>query len=104
MALIHKSREPGGPVVACLLFVLLAFPARGGEIADIDRAEQLGWSDPEAALELIQIIQPSVQSDEELVELLTVRGILRIDKRQDQEAKEIAEQLASMGQRGLVAA
>jgi diguanylate cyclase (GGDEF)-like protein len=104
MALIHKSREPGGPFVACLLLVLLAFPARGGEIADIDRAEQLGWSDPEAALELIQKIQPSVQSDEELVELLTVRGILRIDKRQDQEAKEIAEQLASMGKRGLVAA
>ena len=45
-----------------------------------------------------------MQSDEALVKLLTVRGILRIDKRQDQQAEEIAKQLESMGKRGNVAA
>jgi diguanylate cyclase (GGDEF)-like protein len=105
MALFPNSRELGRSLIGGLLLVLLAaFPAHGGEIEDIDRAEQLGWTDPEAALELIQKIQPSVQNDEELVELLTVRGILRIDKRQDQEAQEISGQLEAMGKRGLVAA
>jgi diguanylate cyclase (GGDEF)-like protein len=104
MALLQYPRELARPLVAGLLLVLAAFPARGDELADIDRAEQIGWTDPEAALELIREIQPSVQSDEELVELLTVRGILRIDKRQDQEAEEIAKQLESMGKRGNTAA
>src|SRR5690349_14313270 len=104
MSRIRKSRDPGRSFVASLLLAVFAFSAHGGELLDIDRAEQIGWTDPEAALELIQKIQPSVQSDEELVELLTVRGILRIDKRQDQEAQEIAGQLEAMGKRGLVAA
>ena len=70
MALFRNSRAPGRPVIAGLVLILcVAFPAHGGELADIDRAEQIGWTDPEAALELIQKIQPSVQSDEELVEL-----------------------------------
>jgi len=97
--------KQGRPLIAGLLFVMLvAFPVHGGELVAIDHAEQVGWTDPEAALALIQKIQPSVQNDEDLVELLTVRGILRIDKRQDQEAEEIAKQLESMGKRGLVAA
>lgn len=83
-----------------LLACLAAAPVRASELADIDRAEQVGWTDPETALELLQAIQPSVQRDEDLVQLLTVRGMLLIDTRRDHEAEDIIQQLQAMGKRG----
>ncbi len=87
--------------VGLLLAWLAAPPVRAGELADIDHAEQVGWTDPESALDLLQKIQPSVQGDEDLVQLLTVRGMLLVDKRLDHDAGEIVRQLQSMGKRGL---
>ena len=90
--------------VGLLLAWLTAPSVRAGELSEIDRAEQIGWTDPETALDLLQKIQPSVQHDEDLVQLLTVRGMLLVDTRQDHDAEEIIRQLQGMGKRGLAGA
>ena len=66
-------------------------------VADIDRAEQIGWSDPQAALQRLDKLQPQAQSNADLVQLLTVRGLAYADIRQDGDAQALIARLHAMG-------
>lgn len=100
---LMKKRLPW--LLAGLLCLALVAPrVHAAESDDIDRAEVLGWTDPDAALELLERVEPSVQTDAQLTELLTVRGMAYADKHQDVQAKRVIERLDSMGGRGLASA
>lgn len=88
---------------ALLLLSFAAVSAQTG-VDDIDRAEVAGWADADAGLAMLERAQPLIQSDEAMVQLLTVRGMLFVDKRQDRDARQIAQRLEAMGDRGLAAA
>jgi diguanylate cyclase (GGDEF)-like protein len=83
-------------LVSC--HVLWAAPAHGQSAVDteIDRAEVMGWSDPDAALKLLDRAQTSVRQDDTLIRLLTVRGLLFVDNREDVGARAIIDRLRSM--------
>jgi diguanylate cyclase (GGDEF)-like protein len=70
----------------------------------IDHAEQLGWVDPQAALSQLSDLPSAPRTDASLVELLTVRGLLYVDNRQDGDAHAVIERLRSMGQGGVSSA
>jgi hypothetical protein len=90
-----------GTIGLCLLVgASLALPAHADTLADIELAERTGWSNPDAGLALLRTVEPSVRRETERVELLTVRGMLAVDKREDGEAKADLERLQAMGKRG----
>jgi len=71
-----------------------------GDLDEVDRAEHLGWTDPQAGLAILDVAQPAIQSDSALAQLLTVRGMLLVDERRDAQAKDVERQLQDMGKRG----
>src|ERR1700753_3647850 len=82
--------------------LLLSAPfAWSGEVADIARAEQVGWSDPDAAVAILDgaNVQPSDQ--ESFVQSLLIRGTLYADTRQDTEALAVVKQLEAMQRTGV---
>lgn len=89
---------------ALLFFWSLACHGQAGagvpqraEIADVDRAEQLGWSDPEKALPKLEQLEATGPDTVTLEQLLTVRGFLLVDTRQDEAARALIEHLYELG-------
>ena len=83
----------------CSLWAAFGVSAAYGQSTvdlEIDRAEQLGWADAEAALKLLDGTQHSVRQNGTLVHLLTVQGLLQVDNRKDANARTIIERLRSM--------
>jgi diguanylate cyclase (GGDEF)-like protein len=72
---------------------------RTAVVEDIDQAEQLGWSDPEKALQRLDQLEPTGPDIATLEQLLTVRGFLLIDTRQDDAARALIERLYELGRR-----
>jgi diguanylate cyclase (GGDEF)-like protein len=70
--------------------------ARSPQDREIDRAEQIGWADPDAALKALDHMTVSSQHDETLVEWLTVRGMVLVDKREDASVRAVIERLRSV--------
>jgi diguanylate cyclase (GGDEF)-like protein len=66
-------------------------------LEDIDRAEQLGWSDPEKALQRLAQLESATSDLPALEQLLTVRGFLLVDTRQDEAARTLIERLYELG-------
>src|SRR5689334_16098925 len=93
-------RRRAFPVVFLLLCICTG-PAVAADSDPLDKAEHIGWSDPDAGLALLDTAQADIQSDAALAQLLTLRGTLLVDERRDAEAKAIAQQLEDMGKRGL---
>ena len=77
--------------------------AETASLADIDHLEQLSWSDSQAALRRLDQLQPTVQSDKLLVQLLAVRGMALVDTDQVEAAQELIARLRAMGARDLTA-
>lgn len=91
-----------------LLYVLLVCAgahAQDAAIPDIDRAEELSWSDSAAALNLLDKIRPTAQQGTDWVQWLMVRGLAYADTRDEEHAKAVIQQLQALnGEASAVAA
>ena len=81
--------------------LLTATLARSGELTDIARAEQVGWSDPDAAIAMLDGAPAHPEDPAAVVQALLIRGTLFADTRQDTEALAVANQLEAMGRTGV---
>jgi tetratricopeptide (TPR) repeat protein len=81
--------------------LLPAMLAWSGEITDIERAEQVGWTDPDAAVAILDAAQAHVEDDATLTQVLLVRGTLYADTRRDAEALAVVHQLEAMERAGV---
>ena len=92
-----------GLLGCALLFWSLVCQGQAGvqkaRIEDVDRAEQLGWSDPEKALPKLDQLEATRPDAATLEQLLTVRGFLLVDTRQDGLARGIIERLNVLGRK-----
>src|SRR5437868_9192297 len=97
---MDEQYRPGllsGALLCLLLTCGTVSYAQVATLADIDRAEQVGWSDPQAALQRLDKLQPQAQSSADLVQLLTVRGLAYADIRQDEDVQALIARLHAMG-------
>src|SRR5438309_1281826 len=67
---------------------------------EMQRAEQLGWFDPEASLGLLDRIQPQIHGEEAEIEALTLRGFAYVDSKQDEKTQETLERLQGLARQG----
>jgi diguanylate cyclase (GGDEF)-like protein len=87
-------------LIACSL--LLSAPlAWSGEVADIARAEQAGWSDPDAAVAILDGAKLQPDDPDSFIQGLLIRGTLYADTRQDAEALAVVKQLEALQRAGL---
>lgn len=98
-----KARWAKGLFAATLLAWSLASHGQGAVLQDIDRAEQAGWSDPENALQMLRRLESRTMKVQALEELLTVRGLLLVDTRQDAQTQQIVQRLDDMGRQSPMA-
>lgn len=73
----------------------LAFAAVD-ELADIEQAERLEWSDPEAGLKVLDGLSAASLPSSSLVQMLEVRGMLCADVRRDDEVASIVTRLEAL--------
>lgn len=85
----------GGALLFWSLICLAQTSSKSFE--DIDRAEQLGWSDPEKALQKLDQLDAGAIDEPALEQLLTVRGMLLVDTRHDDAARTIIQYLFELG-------
>lgn len=93
--------------LACLLWMAANFPARAEpaqNFPEVQRAEQLGWFDPDASLALLDAIQPRIQAEQAEVEVLTLRGFAYVDGRRDQPTQQTLDRLGELARHGSRAA
>lgn len=85
------------------LWLLLAFslPCAGQTpvLESIGRAEQLGWSDPQRALQWLEQLRSQATDEPTLEEWLQVRGFLLVDTRRDPETQALIARLEDLGRR-----
>src|SRR3954470_22626228 len=89
--------------LACLLFfggIATAQADTPSIASDIQRAEQLGWFDPEASLAALDRIQPQIHAEEPEIEVLTLRGFAYVDSKQDEKTQETLERLQQRAREG----
>jgi diguanylate cyclase (GGDEF)-like protein len=87
-------------ILAASLF--LAAPlAWSGETADIARAEQVGWSDPDAAVAMLEGAKAHPEDQASFVQSLLIRGTLYADTRQDTRVLAVVSQLEALGRTGV---
>jgi len=67
---------------------------------EVQRAEQLGWFDPDASLALLDSVQPQVRGEQAEVEVLTLRGFAYVDSRRDQQAQQTIDRLQQLADQG----
>jgi diguanylate cyclase (GGDEF)-like protein len=82
-----------------IVFFLLtssALRAQEGISDDIDRAEELSWTDPPAALRLLDRLQPDPQDDAALVRWLMVQGLAHAATRDQDKARAVVQRLAQL--------
>src|SRR4051812_29655303 len=85
--------------------ILLAAPLTwSAEIADIARAEQVGWSDPDAAVAMLEGVEAHPEDQASFVQSLLIRGTLYADTRQDTEVLAVVSQLEAIGRSGVSSA
>jgi diguanylate cyclase (GGDEF)-like protein len=63
---------------------------------DLERVEQLSWADPNKAVSRLNELQAAVTNSAELVQLLTVRGMVFVDQRRDDDVTKTLAQLQSL--------
>ena len=80
-----------------VLFWSLVCQGQTALLEDVDRTEQLGWSDPEKALPKLDQLELAGPDRAALEQLLTVRGFVLIDTRQDDAARALIEHLSALG-------
>jgi len=71
---------------------------------EMQRAEQLGWFDPEASLAALDRIQPQIRGEEAEIEALTLRGFAYVDSKQDEKTQATLERLQQLAREGSSAA
>lgn len=82
--------------------LLLAAPlAWSGEIADLAHVEQVGWSDPDAAIALLEGAEAYPEDQASFVQSQLIRGTLYADTRQDTEVLAVVSQLEAMSRTGV---
>src|SRR5581483_11237378 len=93
--------------LAGLLWTAANFPVQAEpaqKFSEVQRIEQLGWYDPDAALALLDTIQPRLHSEQAEVEVLTLRGFAYVDTRRDQQAQQTIDRLVELARQGSQAA
>lgn len=93
--------------LACVLVTAANFAAQAEPapiFSEVQRAEQLGWFDPDTSLALLDKVQPQIQTPEALIEVLTLRGFAFVDSRRDQEAQQAISRLQELASHGSRAA
>lgn len=93
--------------LACLLGTVASLTAQAEPVpiaSEVQRAEQLGWFDPDASLALLDTIQPQIHGEQAEVEILTLRGFAYVDSKRDQQAQQTIERLAELAKHGSSAA
>src|SRR5690349_8977376 len=71
---------------------------------EMQRAEQLGWFDPEASLALLDRVQRQIHGEEAEIEALTLRGFAYADSKQDEKTQETLDRLQNLVRQGSLAA
>ena len=66
-------------------------------IQTINRAEEVGWADPDRALQMLGDLESTAAGGPALEDLLAVRGILLVDTRQNAQAEKVIARLFEMG-------
>jgi diguanylate cyclase (GGDEF)-like protein len=82
-----------------LLWVLLGCVPLHAQVAatpDIDRAEELSWSDSTAALKLLDKLKPTADSGPELVRWLMVRGLAYADTHDEEHTRAVIQRLQAL--------
>lgn len=99
-------RRLASACLVCLFFAggIAAAQTLSSIPPEMQRAEQLGWFDPEASLALLDRIQPQIQGDEAEIEALTLRGFAYVNSKQDAKTQETLERLRGLARQGSSAA
>ena len=92
----ERGRRTCGVLLCLTLAFLVPVRAQAQSIPDLDRAELLSTMDAQAALQLLDQLQPSAQTGNTLVQWLMARGIAYADGDQKQ-AQDIAQRLHELG-------
>ena len=84
--------------VVCAMLACCA-PTQGqvASLQTINRAEEVGWADPDRALHMLDELQSRAADAQTLEESLTVRGILLVDTRNNTQAEAVIARLFEMG-------
>ncbi len=93
--------------LACLLVTAAHLTAQAEPALiswEVQRAEQLGWFDPDASLALLDTVQPQIRGERAEVEVLTLRGFAYVDSRRDQQAQQSIDRLRQLARQGSRAA
>jgi diguanylate cyclase (GGDEF)-like protein len=86
-------------VVAWLGTAVAHASAAGEPESQINRAEELAWSDPRQALSELDRIRPAAADDDAAIEFLTVRGMALARDHDAKAARDIVAQLHALGSR-----
>lgn len=84
--------------VVCAMLACCA-PTQGqvASLQTINRAEEVGWADPDRALHMLDELESRAADAQTLEESLTVRGILLVDTRNNTQAEAVIARLFEMG-------
>jgi diguanylate cyclase (GGDEF)-like protein len=83
------------------MLLLCAPLAWAGEPADTARVEQVGWSDPDAAVAMLADVQADPGNQGDFVQSLLIRGTLYADTRQDAEVLAVVGKLEALERSGV---
>jgi len=72
--------------------------------SEMQRAEQLGWFDPEASVAALDLLQPQIHGEQAEIEILTLRGFAYVDSKQDEKTQQTLERLQQLALEGSSAA
>jgi len=81
--------------------LLFETPVWSSDLTDIERAEQVGWTDPEAAIIMLDVARQHLLEPSARVRGLVVQGVLYADTRRDTEALAAIDQLESLNRSGV---
>src|SRR5882757_1242555 len=83
-------------LILLLLMSGMASYALANFDVELERVEQLSWADPNKSVSRLNELQAAVTNSAELVQLLTVRGMVLVDRRRDDDVTKTLAQLQSL--------
>ena len=92
----ERGRRTGGMLLCLVLAWAFPASAQAAPTPDLDRAEELSWLDPTAALQLLDKLQPAAQTGDVLVQWLMARGLAYADSKPEQ-TQAIIRRLHDLG-------
>lgn len=92
----ERGRRTGGMLLCLVLAWVFSANTQAAPTPDLDRAEELSWLDPTAALQLLDKLQPAAQTGDVLVQWLMARGLAYADSEPEQ-TQAIIRRLHDLG-------